>query len=102
MRWVLQKISDKHGRAHFCGDSGSTGYGLYHQVTTIGHPCAVFAPSLPLRKLSDRVKTNRRKVIALTKLLRAGALASVWGPDEVHEAMRDLYLSSSARFAREA
>src|SRR5262245_26061926 len=50
----------------------------------------VAAPSLTPKKPGDRVKTNRRDAVSLTKLLRAGELTAVWVPDERHEAMRDL------------
>jgi len=50
----------------------------------------VVAPSLIPKKAGDRVKTNRRDAVSLTKLLRAGELTAVWVPDERHEAMRDL------------
>ena len=46
------------------------------------------APSLIPKKPGDRVKTNRRDAVSLTKLLRAGELTAVWVPDERHEAMR--------------
>ncbi len=48
------------------------------------------APSLIPRRVSDRVKTNRRDAEGLAQLLRAGELTAVWVPDETHEAIRDL------------
>lgn len=96
MRRVVQRICDRHGRAHFCYEAGPTGYGLYRLITAMGHPCDVVAPSLIPRKPGDRVKTNRRDAIGLAKLLRAGELTSVWVPDEVHEAMRDLVRARAA------
>ncbi|RWC25614.1 MAG: IS110 family transposase, partial [Mesorhizobium sp.] len=47
-------------------------------------------PVADSEKPSDRVKTNRRDALGLARLLRAGELTAVWGPDEDHEAMRDL------------
>jgi hypothetical protein len=50
----------------------------------------VVAPSLIPKKPGDRVKTNQRDALSLTKLLRAGELTAVWVPDPRHQAMRDL------------
>jgi transposase len=68
----------------------ATGYGLYRQISSLGHACVVAAPSLIPKKPGDRVKTNRRDAVNLAKLLRAGELTAVWVPDPRHEAMREL------------
>jgi hypothetical protein len=96
MRRAVQRITAKHGRAHFCYKAGSTGYGLFRLITGMGYPCDVVAPSLIPRRPGDRVKTNRRDAVGLAKLLRAGELTPVWVPDEGHEAMRDLVRARSA------
>jgi transposase len=90
VRRLVGKLEKRHGRLHFCYEAGPTGYGLYRQLTTLGHHCTVVAPSLIPRKPGDRVKTNRRDALQLARLLRAGELTAVWVPDEAHEAMRDL------------
>ena len=90
VRRLVAKLEKRHGRLHFCYEAGPTGYGLYRQLTTLGHHCTVVAPSLIPRRPGDRVKTNRRDALQLARLLRAGELTAVWVPDEAHEAMRDL------------
>src|SRR6202011_3689000 len=95
-RKLVAKLASKHARLTFCYEAGPTGYGLYRLIKSIGHDCIVVAPSLIPSKPGDRVKTNRRDAVNLTKLLRAGELTAVWVPDERHEAMRDL---SRARLA---
>src|SRR3954468_1473494 len=90
MRKVVARLAAKYQRLHFCYEAGPTGYGLYRQLTKLGHQCTVVAPSLIPRKPGDRVKTNRRDALQLARLLRAGELTAVWVPDEAHEAMRDL------------
>jgi transposase len=87
---LVRKLADKHRRLTFCYEAGPTGYGLYRQITSLGHECMVVAPSLIPRKPGDRVKTNRRDALSLVKLLRAGELTAVWVPDQHHEAIRDL------------
>jgi transposase len=90
VRRLVAKLEKRYGQLHFCYEAGPTGYGLYRQLTTLGHSCTVAAPSLIPRKPGDRVKTNRRDALQLARLLRAGELTAVWVPDEAHEAMRDL------------
>lgn len=90
VRRLVVKLRKRHARLHFCYEAGPTGYGLYRQLTGLGHACTVVAPSLIPRKPGDRVKTNRRDAVQLARLLRAGELTAVWVPDEAHEAMRDL------------
>lgn len=87
---LVKKLAGKYERLTFCYEAGPTGYGLYRQITALGHECLVVAPSLIPRKPGDRVKTNRRDARSLARLLRAGELTAVWVPDEGHEAMRDL------------
>jgi hypothetical protein len=95
-RKLVAKLAAKFRRLTFCYEAGPTGYGLYRLIKRLGHECIVAVPSLIPKKPGDRVKTNRRDAVSLTKLLRAGELTAVWVPDERHEAMRDL---SRARLA---
>ena len=96
MRRIIQRITTKFDRVHFCYEAGPTGYGLHRLIRALGHECMVVAPSLIPRKPGDRVKTNRRDALALARLLRAGELTAVWVPDEGHEAMRDLVRARAA------
>ena len=99
MRKVVARLAAKYQRLHFCYEAGPTGYGLYRQLTALGHDCIVVAPSLIPRKPGVRVKTNRRDAISLARLLRAGELTPVWVPDEPHEALRDLVRARDAAVA---
>jgi transposase len=87
---LVRKLAAKHRRLTFCYEAGPTGYGLYRQITSLGHACMVVAPSLIPKRPGDRVKTNRRDALSLARLLRAGELTAVWVPDRHHEAIRDL------------
>jgi transposase len=87
---LVRRLAKQHGRLMFCYEAGPTGYGLYRQITDLGHGCIVVAPSLIPQKPGDRVKTNRRDALSLARQLRAGELTAVWVPDARHEAMRDL------------
>src|ERR1700687_1781082 len=87
---LVRKLAGKYERLTFCYEAGPTGYGLYRQITVLGHACNVVAPSLIPKKPGDRVKTNRRDAVSLARRLRAGELTAVWVPDEGHEPTRDL------------
>ncbi|QIA25287.1 MULTISPECIES: IS110 family transposase [Mesorhizobium] len=91
---AIKKLSDRLERPSkplaFCYEAGPCGYGVYRQLTSLGHRCDVAAPSLIPRKPGDRVKTNRRDATMLVRLNRAGELTLVWAPDTDHEAMRVL------------
>jgi len=87
---LVKKLASKYDRLWFCYEAGPTGYGLYRQITSLGHGCIVVAPSLIPKKAGDRVKTNRRDALGLVTQFRAGELTAVWVPDPRHEAMRDL------------
>lgn len=83
-------------RLRFCYEAGPTGYGLKRQIESLGHECAVIAPSLIPRRPGERVKTNRRDAVKLARLFRAGELTEIWTPGEAHEAMRDLVRAREA------
>jgi len=90
VRKFVDKLAGRHERLCFCYEAGPTGYGLYRQLSGLGHECLVAAPSLIPTRPGLQIKTDRRDALALAALLRAGELSSIWVPDETHEAMRDL------------
>lgn len=90
IRKLVEKLVAGGARLQFCYEAGPCGYGLHRQLVEMGHDCIVVAPSLIPMKAGDRVKTDRRDAVMLTKLHRAGELTAVWVPDAAHEAMRDL------------
>jgi len=79
-----------------CYEAGPTGYALYWQLTKLGIPCVVIAPTLVPTKAGDRVKTDRRDAERLASSFRAGELTPVWVPDAAHEALRDLVRAREA------
>jgi transposase len=99
VRRLVIKLSGKYRQVLFCYEAGPTGYGLQRQITTLGHECAVIAPSLIPRRPGERVKTNRRDALTLARLHRAGELAAIWVPDPGHEAVRELVRAREAAMA---
>lgn len=87
---LVRKFSPDAELLSFCYEAGPCGYGLYRQLTQMGHHCIVVAPSLIPTKPGDRVKTDRRDSESLARLHRANELTPVWVPDSEQEAMRDL------------
>lgn len=87
---LAKKLAAAHRKLRFCYEAGPCGYGLYRQLTALGHDCVVAAPSLIPRRPGERVKTDRRDSLTLARSDRAGELTLVWVPDPAHEAMRDL------------
>ena len=69
---------------------------MYWQLTALGVPCEVVAPTLVPVKAGDRVKTDRRDAEKLARSYRAGDLTAVWVPDAAHEALRDLVRAREA------
>jgi len=87
---LVDRLVKKHSKLAFCYEAGPCGYGLYRQITALGHECVVVAPSLIPTRPGDRVKTDRRDALTQASLFRSGELTPVWVPDDAHEAMRDL------------
>lgn len=90
LRKLLKQLSRPGEALIFCYEAGPCGYGLYRDLTALGHGCAVVAPSLIPRKAGERLKTDRRDALMLARLHRAGELTAVWVPGQEQEAIRDL------------
>lgn len=87
---LLNKLSPEGEVLAICYEAGPCGYGIWRQVSAMGHECTVVAPGLIPRKAAERVKTDRRDALTLARLHRAGELTAVWVPGVQQEAMRDL------------
>lgn len=87
---LVQRIVGRHGHVEFTYEAGPCGYDIYRQLTGRGLPCRVVAPSHIPRRPGDRVKNDHRDAMTLARLARAGELTTVWVPDPIHEAIRDL------------
>ena len=90
LRRLMDRLSPEGEVLSFCYEAGPCGYGVYREITEVGHACMVVAPSLVPRRPGDRVKTDRRDALALARLLRSGDLTAVWVPSPQDQAMRDL------------
>src|SRR3546814_9444093 len=87
---LVRTLATRHARMVFAYEAGPTGYGLHRQLTQLGYPCHVVAPSMTPARPGSQVKTDRRDAVVLASLFRAGELTPIWVPDAEHEAMRDL------------
>ena len=95
IRKLVKKLGPV-GSLRVCYEAGPTGYVIYWQLTSLGVPCEVVAPTLVPVKTGDRVKTDRRDATKLARSYRAGDLTAVWVPDAAHEALRDLVRAREA------
>ena len=57
---LARRLGKEGDRLEFCYEAGGCGYGIYRQLTALGHGCTVAAPTLIARKPGDRIKTDRR------------------------------------------
>ena len=87
---LVRKLRKKGVRLRFVYEAGPCGYELFRRLQAQGLECDVVAPSHILRRPGDRVKNDHRDAMTLARLARAGELTTVWVPDPLHEAMRDL------------
>ena len=71
-------------------EAGPCGYALHRQLSTLGVPCRVAAPTLVPTRPGERIKTDTRDARKLAELARGGYLTPVRIPDAAEEALRDL------------
>ena len=89
VRKLVRKLGPVE-QLRFCSEAGPTGYALYWQLSKMGAQCEVVGPTLVPVKAGDRVKTDRRNALKLTRNHPAGELTPVWVPDAEHEELCDL------------
>ena len=87
---LCKRLQSKARHVTIVYEAGPCGYGLQRRLVAKGFDCMVCAPSLIPRKPGERVKTDRRDAIKLTRSLRAGDLTAVHVPTVEDEAFRDL------------
>ena len=92
---LIKKLGDP-ASLRVCYEAGPTGYVLYWQLSRLGVPCDVIAPSLVPKMAGDRIKTDRRDAEKLARSYRSGDLSPVWVPDGRHESLRDLVRAREA------
>ena len=72
LRRKLEKVAP--GPVACCYEAGPCGYALQRQLDRGRVRCEVTAPALVPRKPGERIKTDRRDVLKLAELHRAGLL----------------------------
>ncbi len=90
---LMKRLSKAHKIIEVAYEAGPTGYFVYRHLAKLNYKCLVVAPSSIPKASHDRIKNDHRDAKSLARLLRAGELTSIWGPDEVHESIRDLLRS---------
>ena len=64
---LIARLALKGEKLCFCYEAGPCGYGIYREITEMGHHCDVVAPGLVPRGATDRVKTDRRDALKLAR-----------------------------------
>lgn len=88
---AIRKLVSTGAVLQFVYEAGPNGDTPYRHIQSRGFSCAVAAPSLIPHKPGDRVKTDSRDALMLTRLFRAGELTKIYVPTEEDEAVRDLF-----------
>lgn len=89
---LARQFQSKFPRAtlHFVYEAGPCGYWVYRLLTKLGHCCYIVAPSLIPKKPGERVKTDKRDALKLTRLLKNADLSPIYVPEPEDEAIRDI------------
>ena len=64
---LIARLAPQGEKLSFCYEAGPCGYGMYREITEMGHHCDVVAPGLVPRGATDRVKTDRRDALKLAR-----------------------------------
>lgn len=81
----IRKLRSVHKKPLFIYEAGPCEFLLYRKLAAQGLPCMVVSPLLTPRNAANRVKTDRRNAMKLTRLARAGELQPIYGPDALDE-----------------
>ena len=89
---LVRQFESKYPGAtlHFVYEAGPCGYWIYRLITSLGHCCYVVAPSLIPKKSGEKIKTDKRDALKLSKLLKSEDLTPIYVPEPEDEAVRDL------------
>lgn len=87
---VLSKLGHPGKELRVCYEAGPSGFVIARHLAKKGIACVVAAPSLIPKAKGDKIKTDRRDALMLTRLHRAGELTAVHVPDAVDESVRDV------------
>jgi transposase len=74
---ALRKLLSKGATLHIVYKAGPCGFVIWRHLNAHGLTCEVVAPSSIPKRSGDRVKTDRRDVILLARLARAGELTAM-------------------------
>jgi len=87
---ALRRLISAGHQLHIVYEAGPCGFALARHFAALGWRCDVVAPSSIPRPSGERVKTDRRDAMKLSRLARVHELTAVRVPDSADEAIRDL------------
>ena len=89
---LARQLQAKYPNAtlHFVYEAGPCGYWIYRLLTKLQHCCYIVAPSLIPKAPGDKIKTDKRDALMLTRLIKNADLKPIYVPEPEDEAVRDL------------
>jgi len=90
-KFARQMLSKYPGvTLHFVYEAGPCGYWIYRLLTKLGHECHIVSPANIAKPSNDRVKTDKRDAMMLTRALKNADITPIYVPEPEDEAVRDL------------
>jgi len=71
---LVKKVVPSRSKAVFCYEAGPCGYGVYRQITDMGHRCDVVAPSLIPKKARVRFRLLFSELNSFTQMSKKMAI----------------------------
>lgn len=96
LRQLFTKLAKKHSKLGFFYEAGLCGDEIYKHLKEKGSACHVLALTRSPGRVVGTGKNDQREAITLARLARAGELSTIWAPNPVYEAMRDLVRATHA------
>ena len=90
IRKLMKKLGDPENLL-VCYEAGTTGYGIYRLLLSMGIECMVVAPTLIPKRSGDRVKTDKRDSIRLARYFVLG----FWCKNKIKENKAYIFLTES-------
>lgn len=90
VRKLKEKCSLDEGDSLLVGyEAGCLGYSLYRQLTDLGIPCVILAPTTMRTEKGSRIKTDARDARQIAECLLYGTYHSVYVPDQMDESVKE-------------
>ena len=90
LRKLARKLGVEFKSLKVCDEAGPTGFVLARRLRQLGLDCRVMSPSRSERKPNEKIKTDKKDAIKVSKEFRNGDIVEVRIPPALDEAVRDV------------